>query len=104
MDRFYCNNNERHEFAGGKCIKCRALQNPPMEKVVKKSVPIKGIYTEKQDLARTLANYFNEPKKFGMYMGVIGKQGIDKCYKIYAELKERGIKQGRLFMWRIKRK
>ena len=112
-NKFYCENGERHNFAGGKCIKCRASQNPikkvewlisnqsPVE--IKKNEPIKGIYTQEQDLVRTLANYFNEPKKFGMYMGIVKKQGMEKCYKIYSELKEQSIKSGKLFMWLIKK-
>src|SRR3990167_9513295 len=100
--RFYCENGERHNFAGGKCIKCRAFQNPIKKAVITRNEPIKGIYTQEQDLTRTLANYFNEPKKFGMYMGIVKKQGMEKCYKIYSELKERSIKSGKLFMWLIK--
>lgn len=56
------------------------------------------IYTQAQALAEEISKYFNEPKKFGMYIGIIHRVGIPLATRVYADLKEQGKKDGRLFV------
>lgn len=57
-------------------------------------------------LAAEITQKWNEPKKFGMYLGVINRVGIDRARQIYAELNQRDDispeSRVKLFMWNSK--
>ena len=70
-----------------------------IEYFVKK--PAKGIHSEMHALAKEISEYCGEPKKFGMYLGIIKNIGLPQAYKIFAELKQgKEIKTpGKLFLY-----
>ena len=61
----------------------------------------KGMHSEIHVLAKDISEYCKEPKKFGMYLGIIKRIGKDKAYQIFSEIKQsKNIKTpGRLFMF-----
>ena len=65
----------------------------------------KRLHSEAHVLADEMSAYFNERKKFGMYLGVIKRLGIPKARSIFAELKAESANIGnprKLFMWLAK--
>ncbi len=65
----------------------------------------KRLHSEAHVLADEMSAYFNERKKFGMYLGVIKRLGIPKARSIFAELKSESAGVGsprKLFMWLAK--
>ena len=96
-----------HDFriAGNKCSRCGIGQSEPgeglrkIEYFVKK--PEHGMHSEMHALAKEISEYCGEPKKFGMYLGVIKNMGLSRAYKIFAELKQsKNIETpGKLFVY-----
>ncbi len=65
----------------------------------------KRLHSEAHVLAEEMSIYFNERKKFGMYLGVITRMGIPKARAIFAELKSESANVAsprKLFMWLAK--
>lgn len=83
-----------HNFpvAGGKCTQCGIGQDElgsqfqKIEYFVKK--PERGIHTEMHALAKEISEFCGEPKKFGMYLGIIKNIGLPRAYRIFAELRQ----------------
>lgn len=83
-----------HNFliAGGTCTRCGISQNElnqPLKKIeyfIKE--PAKGIHSEMHALAKEVSEFCGEPKKFGMYLGIIKNIGLPRAYRIFAELKQ----------------
>ncbi|MBI2063002.1 MAG: hypothetical protein HYT61_02045 [Candidatus Yanofskybacteria bacterium] len=83
-----------HDFdvIGGKCSKCGIQQgelNGGLQKIeyfIKK--PEHGLHSERHALAKEISDFCGEPKKFGMYLGIIKNIGLPRAYKIFAELKQ----------------
>lgn len=70
-----------------------------IEYFVKK--PDKGMHSEMHALAKEISEYCKEPKKFGMYLGIIKNMGLSRAYQVFAELKQgKDIKTpGKLFLY-----
>ncbi len=76
-----------------------------LEKQQKKSQPKqnKNIHSEIHYWADIISSHFGERKKFGMYLGVIKRIGVDHAKQIFAELKDSKVDNpGRLFVWKSK--
>ncbi len=96
-----------HDFniASGKCNRCGMDQNElskglqKIEYFIKK--PEHGLHSEMHALAKELSEFCGEPKKFGMYLGVIKNIGLPRSYQIFAQLKQaKEIKTpGKLFLY-----
>ncbi len=96
-----------HDFnaVGGKCGKCGIGQDAlgdglqKIEYFIKK--PEHGLHSEKHALAKEISEFCGEPKKFGMYLGIIKNIGLSHAYQIFAELKQaKEIKTpGKLFLY-----
>lgn len=70
-----------------------------IEYFVKK--PERGMHSEMHALAKEISEFCGEPKKFGMYLGVIKNMGLSRTYQIFAEMKQaKNIKTpGKLFLY-----
>lgn len=75
------------------------LQKKPLEKKVVR------IHTEAHDLAEQISKAFNEPKKFGMWLGIIKKHGVRKVYQAWAEVRQsKSTRPVLLLMWKLSKK
>lgn len=55
-------------------------------------------------LADEIVTAFGEPKKFGMYLGVIKRVGLDNARRIFREVREApGDDPRKLFMWKCRK-
>ena len=75
--------------------------------LLKKRTPTanKRLHSEAHVLADEMSAYFNERKKFGMYLGVIKRLGLAKARGIFAEIKSEASSvqsPRKLFMWLTK--
>ena len=97
-------------FPGANCSNCGVNQHELNEKVVtwlkdiKKYKPRKaerGIHSEMHALAKEVSEFFGEPKKFAMYLGIIKNTGIQRSYQIFSEIKQsKKVKTpGKLFVF-----
>lgn len=88
-----------HNFAyvGGPCLNCGISQSElskefkpkKIKEVIKKPVdPAKGMHSEIHALAKDISEYCKEPKKFGLYLGIIKRIGLDRTFQIFGELKQ----------------
>ena len=63
----------------------------------------KNLHSERHLLAEELSQYFGEPKKFAMYLGIIKKIGIRTTHRILSEIKQSNAKKPvKLFMYQVK--
>ena len=63
----------------------------------------KKIHSEIHYWADVISSAFGEKKKFGMYLGVIKRIGVDKAQRIFTELKKSKVDNpGKLFIWKSK--
>lgn len=64
-----------------------------------------NIHTELHYVTDEIVKYTAEPKKFGMYLGIVKKIGREKAFEILSEMKQRDdIKhRGKYFMGCYKR-
>lgn len=63
----------------------------------------KNIHSDIHYWADIISSAFGEKKKFGMYLGVIKRIGVDRARQIFAEIKESNIDNpGKLFVWKSK--
>jgi hypothetical protein len=68
----------------------------------KKKKTAARLHTKNHLLADEISRYFNEPKKFAMYLGIIGRAGFGRAYRIFAEIKQSKTKTpAKLFMWKV---
>src|SRR3989338_5547285 len=96
-----------HDFpkTDGNCSQCGIGQhelNKGLQKIEYfKKQPAKGIHSEAHALAKEISEFCGEPKKFGMYLGVIKNMGLPSAYRVFAELKQgKEIKTpGKLFLY-----
>lgn len=76
-----------------------------IEKIIdweKKKKTARYLHTKNHLLADEISQYFNEPKKFAMYLGVISRIGFQRAYRIFSEVKQSKVKTpGKLFMWKV---
>src|SRR3989344_8950174 len=70
-----------------------------IEYFVKK--PEHGMHSEAHALAKEISEFCGEPKKFGMYLGIIKNMGLPRAYQVFAELKQgKEVKTpGKLFLY-----
>ena len=62
-------------------------------------------HSEAHALADEVSKKFNEPKKFGMFLGVILRVGAKRARTIFAEVDQGSARsKGRLFVWLCKKK
>jgi len=77
----------------------------PIGGVIRKKAgdaPNKRLHSEAHVLADEISAYFNERKKFGMYLGVIKRVGVPKARALYAAIKSEGgnvRNPRRFFVW-----
>ena len=66
--------------------------------------PNTRIHSEAHALADEISSYFNERKRFAMYLGVIKRIGVAQARANFAEIKAEGNAQNprKLFMWLAK--
>ncbi len=63
----------------------------------------KNLHSKIHWLADEISAFFNERKKFAMYLGVIKRAGFDKSYQIFQEIKQSEAKEPKkLFMWKMR--
>jgi hypothetical protein len=102
-------------YAGGPCLNCginqrelsAGLKPKKIKEALKKpSDPAKGIHSEIHALTKDISEYCKEPKKFGLYLGIIKRIGHDKAFQIFSEIKQsKSIKsRAKLFMYLSKDK
>lgn len=62
-----------------------------------------NIHSEMHLLAEEISRYFNEPKKFGMYLGVLKKIGVRTGRRLFSETKQSNVDEPvKIFMYKIK--
>ena len=65
------------------------------------------LHSEAHVLADEITTWMGEPKKFGMYLGVIKRMGVARVRAVFADLKSdtRHVENPRkMFMWLISQK
>jgi hypothetical protein len=61
----------------------------------------KNIHSEAHFWADTISSAFGEKKKFGMYLGIINRIGVNHARQIFAEIQDSHAQSpGKLFMWK----
>lgn len=48
----------------------------------------KNLHSEIHSLAKDISEWAGEPKKFGLYLGVIKNIGLSRAYQIFSEMKQ----------------
>ncbi len=82
-----------------------ALQG--IAKIIKAKLPEKNknIHSEAHYLADEISTYFNERKKFAMYLGAIKRIGLLEAKQIFSEVKQADCRNKiQLFFWKTKKK
>jgi len=63
----------------------------------------KNLHSPAHDLADEICVYFGEKKKFGMWLGVIGRVGVSRAREFFSQVKQSNARslqdQAKLFMW-----
>ena len=68
----------------------------------KAAKPNPRLHSEAHVLAEEMSVFFNEKKKFGMYLGVIKRLGVPKARAIFAQITSGDTEANsprKLFMW-----
>lgn len=118
MSTFVCpkapRNNPRHNFPTGGAVcayGCGVAQSdlmvgPPKSEHSREPAGdrSKGMHSDIQYWAREIAEYTKEPKRFGMYLGIVKYIGVPAASRILSEMRSNpDIKTpAKLFMWKIK--
>lgn len=64
----------------------------------------KKIHSELHYWTDKISTAFGEKKKFGMYLGIIKRIGIEEAQKIFNEIMNSNVDNpGRLFVWKTKK-
>lgn len=64
----------------------------------------KNLHSKTHLLADEVSQFFNERKKFAMYLGIIKRAGFDKAYQAFQEIKQSDAKEPeKLFMWKMRK-
>ncbi len=103
-----------HNFPGSgtNCTQCGINQNELSIKAkeIKKTAykirePERGMHSEIHALAKEISEKFGEPKKFGLYLGIIKNIGVRKAFAIFSEIKQSSKVEtpGKLFVYKSKR-
>ncbi|OHB17139.1 MAG: hypothetical protein A2913_02130 [Parcubacteria group bacterium RIFCSPLOWO2_01_FULL_40_65] len=68
---------------------------------IKEKKPERGIHGPMHALAKEISEYAGEPKKFGMYLGIVKNIGLKKAYQIFSKIKQsKDVKTpGKLFVY-----
>ena len=76
------------------------------EKFLEKKIGKKerNIHSYLHELTREVANYVGEPKKFGLWLGVIKNAGEGKTKDVLARMKERNIASPKYLIACLKKK
>ena len=80
----------------------KKLKPKKIKDAIKKPInPTKGIHSEIHALAKDISEYCKEPKKFGLYLGLIKRIGKDRAFQIFGEIKQsKNIKsRAKVFMY-----
>lgn len=78
-----------------------------IKKIIKqrKAARNKNIHSEMHYWADVISSEFHERKRFAMYLGVIKRIGIKEAKRIFAEIKQTGVRSpGKLFVWKTSEK
>lgn len=63
--------------------------------------PNKNIHSEAHYWADVISRTFGERKKFGMYLGIIKRIGLEEAKKIFSEIQDSNASNpGKLFLWK----
>ncbi len=103
-----------HNFpgVGTNCTQCGINQNDLSAKpkkvrqaAYKVREPERGMHSEIHALAKDISEEFGEPKKFGMYLGIIKNIGVRRAFMIFSEIKQSSKVEtpGRLFVYKSKK-
>lgn len=65
----------------------------------------KNIHSEVHYWADVISSYFGERKKFGMYLGLIKRAGVERARQVFAEIKQSSAENpAKLFFWKLSKK
>jgi len=65
----------------------------------------KNIHSELHYWTDTISTAFGERKKFGMYLGIIKRIGVEEAKRIFSEIKDsHASSPGKLFLWKASQK
>jgi hypothetical protein len=64
----------------------------------------KNIHSRLHFVVDEMTTYFGEKKKFGVYLGLVKRVGIQNAYDIYSRFKENGDRRAALFFWHLKQR
>ncbi len=66
--------------------------------------PNRHLHSAEHLLADEIIKAFGEPKKFGMYLGIIKRVGVDNARRFFREVLENpGDDPRKLFMWKCRK-
>ena len=67
--------------------------------------PVKNIHSEAHYWADVISRTFGERKKFGMFLGIIKRIGVEVTKKIFTEIQDsNATNPGKLFLWKTSAK
>ncbi|HPV70732.1 MAG TPA: hypothetical protein PKY08_02440 [Candidatus Magasanikbacteria bacterium] len=67
--------------------------------------PNAKIHSEAHYWADVISRTFGERKKFGMYLGIIKRIGVEEAKKIFSEIQDSNVTSpGKLFLWKTSSK
>ena len=65
----------------------------------------KKIHSDIHYLTDIISSTFGEKERFGMYLGIIKRIGVDRARQIFAEIKDSNVDNpGKLFVWKTSKK
>lgn len=67
-------------------------------KIRAKTPKIRGINSYVQEVAKEVCEYVGEPKKFGMWLGIVKRCGPGQVRELLKRMKEKGIKDAKYLM------
>lgn len=77
----------------------KVLKNKPQPK------QNKNIHSGIHYWADIISSSFGEKNRFGMYLGIIKRIGVDRARQVFAEIKDSNIDNpGKLFVWKTSKK
>lgn len=76
-----------------------------LEKKIARPAARKNIHSKEHDLAESMTVQFGEPKKFGMYLGIIKRLGFGRALALFKYVQESNARRpAALFMSLCKKK
>lgn len=108
------NQNFGHNFCGGFCSQCKISQDELNRKFAEKKIKQpkeykipernNNLHSELHYWVNEICDYFDERKKFGMWIGIIKKVGIPKARELLSEFRQWKLRDPKLFMFRCSEK